>query len=177
MKEIVKALIVLFLITITLFGCGVSDESNAKKIAEQFGKNLYTVDEKQIPVYKDAFSQKGDATKLLLLHKDLQPLMTEKEFKSLIADRSYIINLEGCVRNDCTMQITDLILTKRFYDSKENKVGYDYEAKVKLISNEDKKEQVDESKGYIGLSKESGQWKVYSYKLITIPKLFMLILK
>lgn len=177
MKKVLKLLSILLLITLTFLGCSSSDESNSKKVANQFENSLYTVDSKQVSDYNDTLSNTQDFKKIAdtiqSLHKNIKPLMTDKGYANLFANRMYFINLNACAKNDCTMKITSLTLSNAFYDSKGNAAGYDYEAKFKLISNKDKKEQTDVAKGYIGLSKENGQWKVDSYKLTTAPKSLM----
>lgn len=111
--------------------------------------------------------------KLEALHDDIKPLTTDKGYKNVLAGRAYFMNLQGCSENHFIMQVKDITLTKRFYDKEENKAGFDYEAKVKLVSNKDKKEQIETVNGYIGLVKENGKWKVYAYKLLKIPEAFI----
>jgi hypothetical protein len=171
MKKSIKLLAILFLITLPSIGCSNKDERNSKKVAEEFGRNLYTVDAKQVAEYKELTDLSYET--IQSLDKHIRPLMTENEYETLVANRQNIMNLQGCAINDYTMQVTDFILTENFYDGKQNKAGYNYEAKLKFIPIHEKDEQTDVGKGYIGLLKENGQWKVYAYKPTTIPKLVM----
>lgn len=166
MKKLAKLLSVLFLITFAFAGCSSSDETNAKTIAGQFVKKLYTIDSKQIDEFKHDTPANNNIVKVQQI---LQPIMTDNAFGGIIGERAYYFNVN--IKSDSTMEIENLTLTKRFYDSKENKAGYDYKAKFKLISNKDKKEQTDVLEGYVGLVKEKDKWKVYAYKLYDLPKL------
>jgi len=169
MNKLVKLFSILFLITLIFVGCSGSNESNAKKIAEEFGRNLYTVDTKKVSDYNALLKTET----IQSFDKTIQPLMTGNGYKSLIANRDDIMNTQGCAINNYTMQVTNFILTKNFYDDKQNTAGYYYEAKLKFVSDKDKKEQTDVGKGYIGLSKENGQWKVSTYQTTIIPDLVM----
>ena len=169
MIKLVKLFSIPFLIILIFVGCSNSNESNAKKIAKQFGSNLYTVDTKKVSDYNALLKTET----IQSFDKTIQPLMTENGYKNLLANRDDIKNTQGCAINNYTMQVTNLILTKTFYDDKQNTAGYYYEAKLKFISGKDKKEQTDVGKGYIGLSKENGQWKVSTYQATIIPDLVM----
>ena len=169
MSKLVKLFSTLFLITLIFVGCSGSNKNDAKKIAEQFGRNLYTVDIKKVSDYNALLKTET----IQPFDKTIKPLMTENGYKSLFANRDDIMNTQGCAINNYTMQVTNFVLTKNFYDDKQNTAGYYYEAKLKFISGKDKKEQTDVGKGYIGLSKENGHWKVSTYKVIIIPDLVM----
>lgn len=176
MKKLIKLLSMLFLISIIFIGCNSSNENNAKKVAEEFVRNLYTVDSKKVADY-NALSNIGTLQSLektiQTLDKAIQPLMTEKGYKKLVANRDDIFNVQGCAINNYTMQVTEFDFTNSFYDSKQNIAEYYYEAKLKLISSNDKNEQTDVGKGYVELVKENGQWKVSTYKMTTAPKLLI----
>lgn len=154
---------------------GIPDKYMAKHLSQKFGRNLYTVTSDKISEYNNAFGQNNAdrakvAQNMLALYKDMKPLMTAKAYASLIGNREYVVFIQGCVQHNCTLKFENITLTQRFYDKKENKIGYDYEAKVKIISDSDKKAQTDIAKGYIGLSKENGQWKVYANREFEVPK-------
>lgn len=180
MNKLLKLFSILLLITLILVGCSGSDESNAKKVAEKFGKTLYTVDAKQVAEYKkfiDDSSKGVGITKsyetIQSLDKNIQLFMTKSGYDDLIANRFDTINPNGCAINNCTMQITNFILTQNYYDSKENTAGYYYEVKLKFIPINGNSEQTDVAKGFIGLSKENGQWKVSVFEPTIIPELLM----
>lgn len=82
-EKIIELLSILFLLSITFVGCSVTDENNAKKVAEQFGRNLYTVDSKKVTDY-NSLSKIGTiqsfAKMIQAIDKTIQPLMTEKGY-------------------------------------------------------------------------------------------------
>ncbi|MDF2883552.1 MAG: hypothetical protein K0R54_4109 [Clostridiaceae bacterium] len=174
MKKLIKLLSVLLLVTLVLVGCSGSDESNAQNVAKELGTELYTVDSKKINDYnalKKIENVQSIAEAMQSNDKTIKSLMTEDGYNILVANRDNTLNTQGCTEGNYTMQVTDLALSKNAYDIKENKAGYYFETKLKFISNKDKTEQTDVGKGYIGLSKENGQWKVSVYKMTVLPKL------
>jgi len=152
-----------------------NEVKEAEKIAMQFGKRLYTVGLKEFDVYNKYENESSEAMLMgaYELHQDFGPLMTDKEFQSLIAARYYIRYTIAAMHKEYTMEVKDLVLSKQFEDKKENKIGFNYEVKIRMIFNKDKSERIEEEYGYIGLIKENGKWKVYSYKLDTPSKYIM----
>lgn len=173
MRKVIKSIGILLLMALVLVGCSSSDENDARKVASKFGKELYTVDSKKIDDY-NAMTNLNDVKSISEAmrsnDRSLRALMTDNAYDILISSRSNTINIQGCAASNYTMKVTDLILSKNVYDIKENKAGYYFEAKLKIIADKDKSEQSDEGKGYIGLSKENGQWKVSVYKMTVLPK-------
>lgn len=174
MKRVIKMLSILSLVTLILVGCSGSDENNAQKVAEEFGAKLYTVDLKKIDDFNALMKIKNVqslAETIQSNDKTIKSLMTEEGYNTLVANRDNTLNTQNCVEGNYTMQVIDFTLSQNAYDIKENKAGYNFETKLKFISDKDKTEQTDVGKGYIGLSKENGQWKVSVYKMTVLPKL------
>lgn len=175
MKKILYVIGGLIIAAFLVAYSGIPDKYMANHLAQKFGQNLYTVTPEKISDYNNAFGQNSaDMTKVIqnvqALYKDMKPLMTAKAYDSLIANREYVVFVQGCLQHNCTLEFENITLTQQFYDKKENKIGNDYDAKVKIISNSDKKVQTGVAKGYIGLSKENGQWKVYANREFEVPK-------
>ena len=152
------------------------DKSVAMKTANEFVRVLYYVNDDILAKEKHAESIDTSSTQepILLdegIHAVIKTLMTEKGFDSLHANRLYQKNLTYAVKRDCTMELKALKLTERENDGKQNELGYDYEAKIKVILNKDKKEVEEFETGYIGLIKENGKWKVNVYNVYTQMKL------
>lgn len=78
----------------------------------------------------------------------------------MVSSRNDILNMKGCAENNCTMEVTEVILVQKFYDTKENDAGYNFEVKIKFISDKDNKEQSDTAKGYIGLKRNMANGKL-----------------
>ncbi|MBZ9608900.1 hypothetical protein G9F73_013935 [Clostridium estertheticum] len=192
-----KLFSLLFLITIAFTGCKSSDENNAQKVAQEFGRNLYTVNTEKVAEYKKLLREgkkidiaSGNPTNtggviphtqeyikiIQSLDKNLLPLMTAKGYET-IAGHYNIVATKFCNDNNYTLQVTDFILDKNLYGEKEDKAGYYYEAKLKFISTNGKAERTDTAKGYIGLLKENGKWKVFVYKSEADPKLYIELMK
>ena len=109
MKKMLKLLIVLSLIAITFILCNNTDKNNASRVAEQFVRNLYTVDTKQLAEYntfKNSSSAADRGQTLQLLYNDFKPLMTDEWYRKFMANCEYtaIIN-RFSPQNDYTMQI------------------------------------------------------------------------
>ena len=174
MKKVIKLFGILYLATLILVGCSGSDENNAQKVAKEFGMELYRVDSNKINDYNNLIKSKDAQTLAETMQsndKNIKSLMTEEGYNFLVANRFNTLNTQGCAEGNYTMQVTDLTLSKNAYDIKENKAGYNFEIKLKFISNKDNEEQIDVGKGYIGLSKENGQWKISLYRITELPKL------
>lgn len=191
------SLLFLITITITFTGCKSSDENNAQKVAQEFGRNLYTVNTEKVAEYKKLLKEgekidvaSGNFTNtggviphtqeyikiIQSLDKDLLPLMTAKGYETISGNYN-IVATKFCNDNNYTLQVTDFILDKNLYGEKEDKAGYSYEAKLKFISTNGKAERTDTAKGYIGLLKEDGKWKVFVYKSEAEPKLYLEVIK
>lgn len=176
MKKVITLLGILYLVTIILVGCSYSnsDENSAQKVAKEFETELYTVDSNKINDYNNLIKSKDTQTfaeTMQFNDKTIKSLMTEEGYNSLVANRFNTLNTQGCAEGNYIMQVTDLTLSPNAYDIKENKAGYNFEIKLNFISNRDKAQQTDVGKGYIGLSKENGQWKVFVYRVTGVPKL------
>lgn len=174
MKRVSKLISILSLVTLILVGCSSSDENNAQKVTKEFGTELYTVDSKKIDDYNamlNAGNSQSIVEKMKSNDKTLISLMTEDGYKTLINNKENILYTQCCTKGNYTIEVTDFTLDKNSYDIKENKAGYYFVVKLKFTSSKDKTVQTDVGQGYIGLSKENGQWKVFVYKSTALPAL------
>lgn len=181
-KLLIILLIILLLITITVISC-VKSGSNIKKVAQEFCENLYTVDREKVTEY-NRFLKEIKNTKepdkligllqerLKSIDKGIEPLMTKKGYENTVMNRMNTLALDICIEGDYTLQVTDFILGENQYDDGEDKAGYYYEVKLNFISEDGKTEQTDTAKGYIGLIKENGQWKVFAHKPQKLPQMY-----
>lgn len=180
MKKVIKFLSILFLVTLILAGCSDSDESNPKNTAKQFVKEIYTIDSKKIDNY-NAWNKADDieSSKKALQAKDktLITLMTKDGYNNFTTNRNNSILVQACAVGNYSMQVTNLTLSKNVYDAGEDKAGYNFEVKLKLISNKDKTEKTNEAKGYVALSKEDEHWKVFVYQVTLRPNVVEELLK
>lgn len=203
-KVNIRNIILGTIIVVIIGGLGIAlntSKSHIKTptaIAQEFGKNLYTVDVQKVTEYKKMLKERDlmalpnavipktgvvavtptpDYLKSTqALDEYIQPLMTQNAYESLVASRFNYLSADICNTGNYTLQVTDFILAKNLYGEKDNKAGYYYEATLKFISTDGKAERTDTAKGYIGLLKENDQWKVSIYKLTLVPKLFNEIL-
>mgnify|MGYP001603290002 CR=1 FL=1 len=198
MKKAIRLFSLLVLITITFIGCKSSDESHAQKFAQEFGENLYTVNAQKVTEYNKMLKESKKvavANEVMIenggvvphtpayiktmqsLDKNIQPLMVKKAYEATAGNRFNILSTEICAKGNYTCQVTDIILDKNLYTDKKDKAGYYYEAKLKFISTNGKTDRMDTAKGYIGLSKENGQWKVFVYESKESPTLYNEMMK
>lgn len=175
MRKVIKFIGILFLIIFSLIGCSNSEEKAAQTAAVKFVKELYTVDMKEINNLNTVLNLTTNDIEVLneeieSIHKSLKPLMTENAYSTLLNNRTNLTIIQLCAKENYMMQVTDFTLSKTTNGTEANSKGYSFEAKLKFISNKDKTEQEDVGKGYVGLTKENGQWKISGYKVNTLPK-------
>lgn len=178
MRKIIKFICIVLLVIFSLIGCSNSEEEEAQSVAEKFVKELYTVDTKEIDSFNLLSNSKTNDINIFKeeiesIHKSLKPLMTENSYKILLNNRTNYSFIELCAKANYVMQVIDFSLSKTTNDTEDNNIGYKFEANLKFISNKDKTEQEDVGKGYVGLIKESGQWKILGYKVDVLPKVMM----
>ena len=117
----------------------------------------------------------GSENKINSAYNEFKPLMTDGALNTLLANRMYFRNILFCSSNNCTLKIQQLDLNETFYDKKEKKIGINYIASIEIIYENDKRKEVEEEKGYIGLIETNDKWKVYSSKITSMSKVFMSI--
>ena len=188
MKKAIRIFCVLSLVTLALVGCSISDESDAKKVAEELTRGVYNVDEAKVTAYKAPmpeftggvsreYNKKENEAfreKLKEIDKSILPLITKEGYEVIITNQFNTATTMICSRDNYTAQVTDITLGENVYkDYKDNdKVRYRYEVKLDFISSDGKIKQADTSKGAVELVKEDGKWKVCSFGINQMPKLY-----
>ncbi|HAQ41827.1 MAG TPA: hypothetical protein DCM73_14020 [Clostridiales bacterium] len=172
MKKTINIIIFVLLISLGLNGCRSSAGKDAEKTANEFGLDIYMVSSEEVDNYGKLLSLKTTDTKELdeairVNDNTLKDLMTADAYDKLLKNRENLIFAQACYEGRYTIQVSDLRLSENTYDIKENKAGYNYEAELKFIS-EDGTEHTESAKGFIGLIKEDGAWKVSEYRN-TVP--------
>ncbi len=175
MGKVIKIIGILCLIIYSLIGCSNSEVKDSQSVAEKFVKELYTVDSKEIDNFNVFLNSETNDSNLMNveieeMHKNLKPLMTEDAYSLLLNNRINFAFIQLCAVENYLMQVTDFSLSKTTNDTDVNNEGYKFEAKLKFISNKDKTEQEDVGKGYLGLTREGGKWKISGYKINELPK-------
>lgn len=188
MKKVIVIFCGLCLVTLVLVGCSSSDEGDAKKVGDEFVRNIYTVDAEKIAKFNtpvpeptgdpgsEEYNKKyGDEVLKLMksVDKNILPLITEDGYQSIITSTFNSVSTKICAKNDSTAKVTDLTLGKNMYkDYKDKgKIRYRYEVKLNYISSDGKSEQADTSTGAVELLKEDGKWKVCLFDITQFPKL------
>ena len=190
MKKVIRIFCILSLVTLALVGCSGSDETNAKKVAEEFITNIYTVDEARVTELNKLYTAPGpeiglgvpksksepsrEYTEIMQsFDKNIIPLITKEAYEGIIADQVNTATARICDDGNYTAQVTDITLGKNIYENYEDKnmVRYYYETKLKFIATDGKAEKIGTLKGIIELVKESGRWKVRGFGIKQLPKL------
>ena len=197
-KVNIKSMLLGIIIMVIISGIGIALNISKSKvetpvaIAEEFVRNIYTVDTKKVAEYKKLFtvvtggavsgegipkgSIIGSSEEYMKitqsLDKNIQPLMTKGGYEAIVANTFNLSIVNICVDGNYTSEITDFTLGKNVYGENEDKVRYRYEVKLKFISSDGKSEQADVSTGAIELFKENGKWEVWLYTVTQFPKLY-----
>jgi len=195
----IKNTLFLTIIVVIIGGLGILlGTSNSKvgtsvNVAEEFIKNIYTVDAVKVAEFKSLDGQtppganiigegipKGSTTPpneaytkiTKSLDKNIEPLMTKGGYELIVINQFNIFSTTICAKGNYTAQVTDFTLGKNVYGENDDKVRYRYEVKLKFISSDGKSEQTDSSSGAVELLKENGQWKVCLFDVTQFPKLY-----
>lgn len=178
MKKATMGFGLILLSVFVLCGCSAAQKSGPDETAEKFLKAIYTVDAGNIEDYKivrteidelkkDVNQETGisDFSKAIdgpaqTLHKNILPLVTEKEYENILTNRYYTNEAGYCTDNNFTLQILVFSLDKDEPAEDENNAGYYYKADLKHDSAKGENDQDTKVQGYIGLVKENDNWKV-----------------
>ncbi|MEI8201292.1 MAG: hypothetical protein WCG21_14640 [Eubacteriales bacterium] len=178
MKKAAMGFGLIMLSVLVLCGCSAAQKNGPNGTAEKLLKAIYTVDADNIEDYtilrtefdelkKDYDQETGtcDISKTVdgpmqTLHKNILPLVTEKEYENILNNRYYSNEAGYCLDNDFTLQITNISLDKNEPAEDENSAGYYYKVDLKHVSADGQSDQESKVQGYIGLVKENDNWKV-----------------
>ena len=170
MRKAISIINALCLVLLIIVGCNKSDVSDVQRMAEEFITELYTVNSEEIAVLdlrtKDikVLAEANESN-----DKSFESLMTERAYNIFVKSRQSFMYTLYCAKNNYTMEVLNITLSQNSNDTVD-KVDYDYDVKVKFISNNENTEHTDTAKGYLRLIKESGEWKVSDYRETEFPK-------
>ena len=195
-KVNIKNILLASIIVVVVGGAAIALNTSKSKvdqpivIAEEFVRNLYTVDANKVAEFnklgqigpgvigegatKESTAATNDEyTKAALsLDKSVQPLMTAQGYDSIVTTTFNILGAKICAENNYTSQVTSFTLGENVYKDNGDKVRYLYEANLKFTSTDGKDDVTDSTKGYVELLKENGQWKVDQYNITSPLKLY-----
>ncbi|WP_461206412.1 hypothetical protein [Clostridium sp. DL1XJH146] len=163
-KSMFSCILMLGLIIIT--GCSNTTQGEAEQVATNFTTQFYNLESEES---KDTIES---IDKIQSSHDKFKTIMTEEALNLLWENRMYARNIYYCANKGCSIKIKEVDLNKRFYDEKENKIGFDYSAVIEIIYDNDEIKEVKEE-GYVGLINEDNEWKVYSNEITRYSKVLM----
>lgn len=141
-----------------------SKELTGLEAAKEFITEFYTVNSEEIAVLD---LRTNDIMTLAEANesndKIFEPLMTEMAYNIFVKSRQSFMYTLYCAKNNYTMEVLNITLSQISNDTVD-KVEYDFDVKVKFISNNENTAQTDTAKGYLSLIKENGEWKVSDYR-------------
>lgn len=126
MKKVIRIFCILSLVTLALVGCSDYNETNAKKVAEEFIRNIYTVDAVKVAEFKSLDVQtppesaiigegvpKGSTTPpnaeytktIKSIHKNIEPLMTKGGYEGIIANQFNTAIVRICADGNYTVLV------------------------------------------------------------------------
>lgn len=164
MRKAISIINALCLVLLIIVGCNKSDVGDVQRLAEEFITELYTVKSEEIAVLdlrtKDikVLAEANESN-----DKIFDSLMTKRAYNIFVKSRQSLMYTLYCAQNNRTMEVVNINLSQSSSDTVE-KVDYDFDVKVKFISNNENTEQTDTAKGYLRLIKENGEWKVSDYR-------------
>ncbi|MBC8060548.1 MAG: M56 family metallopeptidase [Clostridiaceae bacterium] len=183
-KVNIKNILLGAIIVVIIGGLGIALNTSKSKtqekrpvaLAEEFVRNIYTVDAKKVAEFKKFYTTNVYSEEYMKIYqsldKNIEPLMTKEGYEAITANTFNSVTTRICDAGNYTAQVTDFSLDKNVYGENEDKVRYHYEVKLKFISSDGKIEKADVSKGAVELLKENGQWKVWIFTIIEFPKLY-----
>lgn len=202
-KANIKNILLGAIIVVILGGIGIALNTSKSKeekpvvTSEEFIRNIYTVDEEKVDVFKKLLeapigmigegvpegSPTGPSEEYIKiaqsLDKNIQPLMTKEGYQNTVADQFNTKIISVCAKGDYTAKVTKVTLGENVYkEYKDNdKVRYPYEVKFDFISSDGKTKQADIAKGNLDLVKEDGTWKVCLFSINQVPELYLQLFK
>lgn len=152
--------IVLLILVMASFSACSSPENDAKKVAENFLKQIDTFhDVNKIIDNSDFLSMQDDFA------KKLEPYMTSKGFDSLYSNRmGYIAVLVGFYSKSST-DVENVKLELMSKSSDDVSFSYNYIVDVKLTPLSGDKANTVQAKGQMTVEKDNGSWKISIYNI------------
>jgi len=189
MKKTIKLFSILCLTVSMLAGCSGSKVINDKTVAEEFVRNIYTVDSSKITelhqlnatpgpiIGVDVSTEKSKPSEAYIkimksLDKKIEPLMAKGAYDILVANDFNLTLPIICDKGNYTSKVTKFTLGENVYanNKDKNKVRYSYEITLEFMPNDGTASKADTSKGVIELINEDGQWKVGLYTISVYPE-------
>ncbi len=194
----IKNIILGTILVVIIGGMGIALNTSKSKveipvtIAEEFVRNIYTVDEKKVALFKTLVGQTPPGMSIIgegvpegsitgpneeytkiteSLYANIQPLMTKGGYEGIMMNQFDSLSMKICANGNYTAQVTDFTLGENVYGENDDKVRYPYEAKLKFMAADGKGEIANMTKGAIELTKENGEWKVSMYTITVFPEL------
>lgn len=153
-----KYLILLLVVCISLWlvGCGsaISDK-DAKGVIKEYKSLLYNVEDYNS--YEVVFETPETLLKFI---EQFKPYYTEKGYAKFVANRTPLMVLQACFNGKHNLEFEDITFNKVSKKTKENKVIFDYEVKIKVTYPETNTEKIVNELGQASLVKENGNWKI-----------------
>ncbi|MDF2881892.1 MAG: hypothetical protein K0R54_2449 [Clostridiaceae bacterium] len=173
-----KKAVILFILCLSIFvmnGCDKSVDNKNQAVAEEFVKEMYTVDAEEVENYNKFLELKPSDEKELseaieANDEVIKSLMTEKAYNVLLKNRQNFMFTQHCAINNCTIKVLDVILSEKESGIEENKEVYNFEVKMQFVSNDGSVLQDDSVKGQLRLEREENEWKISAYRVFEYPK-------
>lgn len=156
-------------------GCDKSVDNENQAVAEKFIVEMYTVNAEEVENY-NKFVELMPADEIELAEaieandEVIKSLMTNKAYNVLLKNRQNFMFTQHCALNNCTIQVMDVDLSGKESGAEENKADYNFEVKIKFVSNDGDVLQDDSAKGQLRLEREDNEWKISGYRVFEYPK-------
>lgn len=173
-----KKTAILFILCLSIFivnGCDKSADTGNQAVAEEFVKEMYTVDAEEVDNYNKFLELKTADEKELAEAIEandevIKSLMTNKAYDVLVQNRQNFMFTQHCAMNNCTIKVMDVILSEKESGVEENNADYNFEVKIQFVSDDGSVLQEDSAKGQLGLEREENEWKISGYRVLAYPK-------
>jgi len=192
--KIFKLISILLLTTLILVGCGDRIEQTPTAVANQFLRNINTVDNSKVSLYKNLLKAPlvpvitedkngkeisrtldGASSEYLeiesSINESIYPLMSHEGYISILRSEFSLLIPRICLEAKNTSKVIEITLGNQIIKDEKN-VSYPYEIKLNFIS-KDNKINEDTMKGVIKLVKQDNKWVVLEYEISQFPTIHL----
>ena len=143
-----------------------SEDLYGEKTIRDFVTAFYTVNQSDFDFYKKAAygypesEQKDFDERYEANNKSFMKYLTDKSYNNFLGSRSGNLRVSEAYINNSLREIIEIKIRLINDDKKFKTIAYHYEAQIKEINRDTKKEKVINKTGPLTVTRENGHWKI-----------------